>query len=224
MSAQLRVLLFVVLTLAAVFGQAEGRQRKGFVLGCGFGLGGTRVSHDGSLGELSIWKGAPAVDARIGYAPSNRTAIFFGFKSVLTYGSMIADKYEAYFDTMGEKNFRAVLAIMGAPFALPFLWVPGSHSTLGLVGVDYYFQETTPSFYLEGTMGVGIVPDGFREAAVGGFGFSAGVGYEFTRGTSVRLDLMYASGSESTTSDYWYRVKEKASAFSLLGTVNWRLF
>ena len=109
---------------------------------------------------------------------------------------------------------------MGAPFVLPILWLSGSHSTFGFIGYTHYFEEAAPSYFVEGTLGVGIVPDEFRQETFGGVGLSLAGGYEFKSHLSLRLDILYGHGEESASDSFYYAYKEKSSAISLMLTLN----
>ena len=78
---------------------------------------------------------------------NNRTIIFLGTKAVLTYMDLIADKYDDYFDKMEEDNLGGIFACVASPFALPLLWMGGSHTTIGLFGMGYYFKDLAPYFF-----------------------------------------------------------------------------
>lgn len=213
MSYRLLVLVIVILLLVTASSQAFDGQRKGFVMGSGLGFGITRISSE-TLGlSQSTSRVAPGFGGHIGYAPDNRTVILIlPPRSVLTYMDLIADKYDSYFEAMDEGGLKGVAAVIVAPVVLPFLWLGGAHTTLGMIGVRYYFKDQAPSYFVEGVVGPAIIPNEFQEETDGGFGFSLSGGYEFKPHYSVRCDLMIGVSEEEFF--------EKSSAYSILITIN----
>lgn len=219
MSLRLRLLIIGILFLTAGSGQAFDGQRKGLVFGGGIGFGTTRIGSDSYLGENSTWRAAPAFDWQLGYCPDNRMVIFIGTKSVLTYLDLIADQYQDYFDAMQEDNLKGVAACIGAPIVLPLLWMGGAHTTFGLLGVSYYFEDQAPSYFVEATIGAGIIPDEFRSETFGGLGFTLAGGWEFSTHYSLRCDLMFGFSTEGNGSDF-LSYGGSSSAFSIMLTFN----
>jgi hypothetical protein len=197
-------------------------QRKGFIIGTGLGFGLSHVSSSGYETDVSEWRVAPGASARIGFAPDNRTAIFFGMKTSFTYMDMIADKYESYSDKMHHDGIQGVFATMMAPLVLPVLWVAGTHSTVGLLGVTRYFKDAAPSFFLEGTLGLATVPNRPVNDVFGGFGLTMAGGYEISPHVNIRADLMFGFGNsqwrrDAGTHDYF---TADSDATTILVTIN----
>lgn len=218
-----RICTILVLLVVATSALAFDGQRKGFIFGLDFGMGATYIKSKSELGDQSVWKGAPAVGFKIGLATNNRTVIFMGTKSSLAYMDRIANAYDTYTDAMGDGGLKGVFATIASPIVLPILWMGGAHSTFGLIGLAYYFQDQAPSFFVEGTLGAGIIPDEFREDTVGGFGMSVAAGYEFSPHYSIRCDLLYGTEERNQDEDrYPYTINPEphSSAFSVLLTVN----
>ena len=59
--------------------------------------------------------------------------------------------------------------------------------------IDQFFRESSPSFFLSGSVGGGLVYNKYTEQPEGGFGVSAGAGYEFARKIAVSFDVLYNS-------------------------------
>lgn len=212
--------LCVALLMLTVSSEAFDGQRKGFVLGVGAGLAASYISSENSLEERSIWRAGPGASSFIGYAPDNTTVVFFGGKAAWSYLERISNKYESYFDTMEEDSFKGLMATFGSPIILPFLWIVGTHATFGFVGVTHYLNENAPSFFVEGTIGLGIVPDELSERVCGGFGISAAGGYEFSPHYSIRCDLLYGSASGSYSNSGVFGYKDKTQALSVMLSVS----
>jgi hypothetical protein len=219
-----RLLPILLVFIVALPAHAFDAERKGFIFGGGAGLGMTHIMSDTELGKRTTWKGAPALSFRIGFGTNNRTLIFLGAKSSLAYMDEIADAYDSYTDAMGEDNLKGLFAKMGAPVVLPILWMGGAHSTFGLVGVTYYFEDEAPCWFVEGTLGVGILPDEFRNETLDGFGLSLAGGYEFSPHYSLRLDFLYGTEEKSQDQGVGYLpdslFDEHSSAISFLITIN----
>jgi hypothetical protein len=218
--------ILLLLSLATVTRAFDG-ERKGLIFGGGIGFG---MSYFNSKVDIypaggssnSVGKFGPAVDVRVGYAWSNREMIFMGGKMSMAYFDEIVEAYEDYFDAIEDGGIKGTLAIMVLPWAITMIPMAGSHSILGIVGYSYYFNDTAPSYFLEGTLGPGIIPDEFTDKTEAGVGVSLAGGYEFQKHWNVRADILIAVRQYEAEYNYpGSPSEERNTAFTLMFTVNW---
>lgn len=169
--------------------------RKGFFAGAGFGLGHTNFLSTNPLYPDYSTPGL-AVNAGLGYAPTNRSALLFGFKSNV-FVDEVADVYQDWRDKMSGDNFGATMAKIISPFVYSFAPLLRSHSIFGIVEYTHFLNETSPSFLFSGTIGGGFLYNKYNKQPVGGLGLSLGAGYEFSRKVAISCDLMYNSSEEN---------------------------
>ena len=177
MKARTLALVLVLVLLMAISTWAFDGQRKGFILGGGLGLGMTSYTQTIGVGALSITsdretKGAFMTDFRIGYAPSQKVAIYYTNKV-------------SWFSFTNAYDDEVIIA-SGASGA----------------GCTYSLNSTSPSWFLSGGIAISTWALPFEDNAPdqwAGFGLFGGVGYEFARHVSAELDLVY--GKPDTEED-----------------------
>jgi len=131
--------------------------RKGFILG--FSVGGGYQTY-----TVDIESHADSTDRQ------NHAAFATDFR----IGGGITEQFTLYYvnrlawfgvsDEVWIKNFTAAFGV-------------------GLLGASYYFKTAAPSWYVLGSIGTSswLFPFEGDTGSAGGFGLSAGVGYEFTK-------------------------------------------
>jgi hypothetical protein len=208
-------------------------KRKGLVIETGFGLGGSYFYSNAGDGSNTAFRVGPAYSNKVGYAWNDREMVFIGWKMSMAYFDRIVDSYDSYFDAMGDGGIKGTLAIIAAPFALVMIPMGGSHSVAGVFGLTYYFNDSAPSYFIEGSLGAGIIPDEFQDETVGGFGLSLSGGYEFTQHWNFRGDLLIGIRKEEASESYPYDYPESLEssdspesnvALSLACTINWMIY
>ncbi len=161
-------------------------ERGGFVLGFGAGVGLTSFTQ--------------TIDDFDGAATSDRQNEF-SLGSDFKIGGGIGDRFLLYYVNriawlnVDNDLYRNEMIVNG----------------VGLLGASYYFQETAPSWYVLGLLGIstwGSLDEGDSEA---GFGVGAGAGWEFTRHWSVEATINWGKPSED-----WV----ETNAVSFLVTIN----
>ena len=159
--------VFLTTTLFAWDGQ-----RQGFILGGGFGGSVTSFTQDVDYSGTSETsdrenKVGVATDFRIGYAFTNQFLLYYMSKG-------------AWFSAENSQGDEVT-----------FL------STLGPIGISYYFTEESPSLYV--TLGAGFTswyaPFEDEQDIQGGAGFFIGLGYEFIEHVSIEVDIMVSNTS-----------------------------
>lgn len=169
--------------------------RKGPTIEGSFGGGLTTVYSDYYVKE-EVTHGAFNVELKIGMGGSNRYQLYLINKiAVIDFSNMI-DDYDNYFDKMSGEGLGSVFYIMVSPIVLPFIPYASSHSLLGF-GIDYYFNDTAPSYFIGGGFGGSFMFNPFRDKTDGGAGFFLSGGYEFQKHVLVKLDIMYGFTSEN---------------------------
>jgi hypothetical protein len=219
-------LILLLLSLVTVTRAFDG-ERKGLIFGGGVGFGLTyfhsKIDSLPAVGlSNSVVKFGPAVDVRAGYAWSNREMIFMGAKMSMAYFDEITDSYDSYFGTIEDGGILGTLAILALPWAMVLIPMSGSHSIMGIVGGTYYFSDSAPCYFVEGTIGPGIIPDEFTGKTEAGVGLSLAGGYEFQKHWNVRSDILiavrkYSPSGTYSVSDY----SERNIALTIMFTVNW---
>ena len=157
------VVVAMMLSLSNV-AQAWDGERKGFVLGIGVGGGYSNFGLEDNYGVLTNFK--------IGYAPSNRTLVYFQATNVF----FEATSYGWYY----EDDFYS--------------------DALGSLTVQYHFDDKpSGSFYGLGGIGYHNLMNWDESDNQIGFGARIGVGYEFARHFSV--EAMVAQSFDSAPYD-----------------------
>ncbi len=165
--------------------------RKGVFASFGLGLGYTNITcSDPSFTAYSV-TGLAGTGA-VGFAPTNKTNILFGFKSNF-FVDEVAAIWKDWADKMSGDNLGAVGAILISPIVFSLSPLIRSHSIFGLVEINQFFSESSPSFFLSGSLGGGLVYNKYSGQPEGGFGISAGAGYEFARKIAISCDVLYNS-------------------------------
>ena len=84
--------------------------------------------------------------------------------------------------------------------------------------MSYYFQTTSPSFYINGGVGLSVWTAPFETGVEAwyGFGFMGGLGYEFARHWSIECGIMWGNPSYSE-SGYNFQTNALAITLSIIG-------
>jgi hypothetical protein len=193
MRLRVAVLAFVLVMVTVSAAAAFNGQRKGFILGGGFGFGSTSYTQTLKMNGESMTsdrenKGAFNSDFRIGYAPSDQLAIYYGSK-VAWFGFT-----NAYDDDVTVSSGVSSLSF------------------------SYYLNTTAPSAYFNGGIGLSSWALPFEDDAPdpwNGFGLLGGVGYEFSRHLSAEFNLVYGNPGTNESG-----LKIHADVISVMVTIN----
>jgi len=197
MTAMVIVFVAIALLFPSV-SQAFDGQRKGFILGGGVGVGGTKFKQESNV--LGPYGGSTIAESDW----ENKTAFVTNFK----IGYAFDERWQLYWSQRGSwfemRNvYSSDVTIMNG---------------VGGAGVTYYFRPTSPSWFLNGTLGISTwaLPFESNSDTWVGFGIAFGGGYEFSRFWSV--DLTLSSGEP--TYDYGvFELKTKANSINI--TINY---
>ena len=164
-----------VLLIGAQAANAFDGNRKGFMFG--FGVGPSVTSFTQTVTGTTMFDGTSDRENKFGLGTSFRI------------GGGLSDQFMLYY----ANN----LACFGIENVL------GDNVTIangvGLVGVSYYFEPTTPSMYLLGVIGVSTWDAIFEEdsnASVG-FGIGGGLGWEFSPHWSLEALVEWGNPEDS---------------------------
>ncbi len=169
-------------------------KRKGVIAEVGLGPGYTDVSFPGSPYNSFNTYGLGAT-AGVGFAPTNRSSIIFGFRS-----NIFVDEVASVYQDWNEKMKGDGAAALGAKFLCPFVYTLAplfrSHSIFGLVEYTQFMNDTSPSLFITGNLGGGFVYNKVNGQNYAGLGLSVGTGYEFAGKVAVNCDFIYNSSEE----------------------------
>jgi len=161
----------IVLSTATGVAAWDGK-RKGFILGGGIGPGMTSFTQKVEYGAAS--KTSPLENK-------------FGLQTDFKIGGAPTDLIQIYYTN--KVSWFGIENIYGNDVIIA--------SGLSAVGVSYYSQPESPSSFFSGGLGFSswAVPEEEANTWIG-FGFYAGVGYEFARYWNVEFDLVWGNPSE----------------------------
>jgi hypothetical protein len=144
----------IMVLVSAVSAARADNTRKGFIFG--LGLGGGYQTYDAEITGMDTERSdkfALASDLRIGGGLNDQLILYYGNRM-------------SWFDFDG-------------------LWADEEYAAFGVngLGVSYFFKPQAPSLYLVGSVGIAywMWPGNISDWEGDGFGFSAGIGYEFKR-------------------------------------------
>jgi opacity protein-like surface antigen len=184
--------LLAGLMTVSTAGHAFDGQRKGFILGFGAGPSMTSftqtISYDGdSYTSDRENKIGAATDFKIGAGLNEQFLIYYVNR--MTWFSL--------------DNIIGESVIIG--------------NSVGLLGVSYYLQETSPSPYILGLVGMSTWDAPFESDSDAwiGFGIGAGFGYEFSPHWSFEGTINYGNPGKEEGG-----LEVSSSAFSICATIN----
>jgi len=163
--------------------------RKGFIMEIGLGFGNTNTRSNDPFYEKYSASGL-AAGMRLGYAPTNRSAIMFGYQGNI-FLDEVGTVWKNWYEKMQGDDLVAVGAILLSPFVFGFSPIVRSHLLFGSLDYTHFLKETSPSLLFSGAFGMGLLYDKFYGQVKGGYGISAGTGYELGRKLVVGVDLLY---------------------------------
>lgn len=155
----------LIMILSSTFAIAQEPNRKGFIIG--FAAGG----------------GYQAYEAEVtGGAEKDRSHLF-AFATNFRIGTGINEQLMIYYDTRTSW------------FGISEEWTDESTAGIGVMGLgfSYFLEPRSPSVYLLGSIGISyMLWLGRLDEWVGdGFGFSAGVGYEFRQHWAIEGTVLW---------------------------------
>jgi opacity protein-like surface antigen len=177
--------------------------RHGFIIGVGVGPGYTSVSQtlDFGLTEASddIGKFAINTDFKIGFAINQQMLIYWNAK-VAWFQSKV---YSYYYDWNSGDIFED-------SEDETFI------SSIGGVGMSYYFRPSLPSPYVTATIGYASFGAAFNDDydAEMGFGMAAGAGFEFAPHWTAEAVVCYGHSSDEPLSTNATSIKALISVLS----------
>lgn len=182
----------VLVVVVATSVQAFDGKRKGFILGGGAGLGVT--SFDQTLRVPGFQDATSDRESKLGLATEFKIGGGFNDQFLLYYVNRAA-----WFSI--ENIFSQDVTIA---------------NSVGLVGISYYFQPTSPSPYLVAVLGISSWDAPFEDTtAQVGVGLGAGLGYEFARHWSLEATINWGQPSDEDLG-----VEVETDALSVLLTIS----
>jgi hypothetical protein len=182
------LLVTAAVLLATATVQAFDRDRKGFIIGLGGGLGVTSFTQEANLNGHGVKSDREtdfslATDFRIGGGISNQFMLYY-------------ENRVAWFRMASRTGTDVTIA-----------------DGVGLVGASYYFQTRAPSAYILGSVGTSswMAPFESNSKAWTGLGLSGGFGYEFSPRISIEATI-----NRGTPSRDFGGLKLKTNAISAL--------
>ena len=100
-----------------------------------------------------------------------------GFGTDFKIGAGTSDKLMIYYTNR---------VVWYSPDGASSTWYNG----MSAVGVSYFLEPQSPSFFFSGALGIGVISNTFDSES--GFGFTLGAGYEFARNFIAEITYMYA--------------------------------
>lgn len=171
----------------------DGR-RRGIMFEIAAGVGQTGfISGDADYVDYSRY--GLGVNTGFGWAPTNHSLFMFAINSNVFPGA-VSDVWEDWKVKMSGDGFGALGAKIAAPFVFAFAPVFRSHSLYGSLEYTHFFREEAPSLLVDGSAGFGLLYDRTNNYVHGGFGMSAGIGYEFIPRLAANFDIMYSATQE----------------------------
>lgn len=190
------VVLLVAATMlvAASAAHAFNGKRRGFILG--FGVGGGLTSFTQTLT-------VPAY----GYDETSGRENEFSIATDFKIGGGFNEQFLLYY--VNRVSWFSIENVFEEDVTIA--------NSVGLVGVSYYFQQTAPSPYLLGLVGVSMWDAPFESGASSqtGFGIGGGVGWEFSRHWSLEATINWGLPRDKESG-----IEVKTNAFSVLVTIN----
>jgi hypothetical protein len=182
----LSILVFLFLTNL----YAERGERRGAMFTFGLGAGHTTISS--GINEFSTYSQfGLGVNMGAGWAPTNKSAFLLGINSNVFPGE-VQTVWENWREKMQGDTFGALGAKIVSPFVFTFSPIFRSHSIYGSLEYTHFLQDEAPSFLIDGSAGFGLIYERNHEMVYGGFGLSAGAGYEFVNRVAVNFDIVYS--------------------------------
>ena len=185
--------------VAAGTARAFDGKRSGFILGFGLGGGYSHVtqtlSSTGTGEKLST------------------TADKYGVASEFKIGAGIGERFQLYY--ANRMNWFSAENALKETVTFT--------SGVGLVGVSYYLEDETPSFYVLGLVGISTWDTPLEEYSDPsyGFGIGAGAGWEFTRHFSLEATVNWGNPQDDSPTDDWTHDLQLDTDFvSVLLTIN----
>jgi hypothetical protein len=173
-------LLAVPLLSMALPASAFDGARSGFVLGLGGGIGKAEQSVDveggGVSGSVSVDNTGFATEFKLGGGVSEQVLVYYHARSVIyTYDLdlTVTDPFTGMTLASDEISITAFQGISG-------------------VGVSYFLMPEAPSAYANVTLGLGSLFETYEGDSNSefGFGWEAGIGFEFVKGFSAEVAYM----------------------------------
>ena len=87
---------------------------------------------------------------------------------------------------------------------------------MSAAGITFFLEPQAPSFFFSGALGIGVIIDSDADENMSGFGFTAGVGYEFAKNFAAELTYMGAGVSGDNDID-----GVDTSISNLMLTISW---
>ena len=184
--------LFAGIVAVSVPAHAFDGKRTGFILGFGAGPSVTSFTQTLSYGSDSYTsdrenKLSLATDFKIGAGVNERLLIYY----------------------INRTNWFSIENIIGDSVIIA--------NSAGLLGMSYYFNETSPSPYIHGLVGISTWDAPFEDDSDAwiGFGIGAGFGYAFTQHLSFEASINYGNPGDSEGG-----LEVKSNALSFCATIN----
>jgi len=165
-------------------------ERRGAVMTFGLGAGNSTLTS--GINEFSAYSQfGLGVNMGVGWAPTDKSLFMIAVNSNVFPGE-VQSVWQEWREKMQGDGFRALGAKVVSPFVFAFSPIFRSHSIYGSLEYTYFLQDQAPSFLIDGSAGLGLIYERNYEMVYGGFGLSAGAGYEFVNRVAVNFDIIYS--------------------------------
>ncbi len=175
-----------VMLIAAGTARAFDEQRSGFILGFGIGPSVTSFTQE----TINFGFFTPTTTQN---TPRESE---FGLGTSFKIGAGIGEQIMIYY--VNNVSWFSVVDSVRTPSNTLLTNDVIIANSVGLVGISYYFEETSPSPYVMGLIGVSVWDAPFEEgaSALVGFGLGAGVGWEFKPHWSLEATVNWGKPSD----------------------------
>lgn len=184
--------LFAGIVAVSVPAHAFDGKRQGFILGFGAGPSVTSFTKTSSYGSASS-----TIDRK------NKLSLATDFK----IGAGVNEQLLIYY--INRVNWFSMENLLGDSVVIA--------NSCGLLGLSYYINETWPSPYFHGLLGISSWTEPLERDsdALIGFGVGAGFGYAFTQHVSFEASINYGNPGDSGSYP-----EVKYNALSFCATIN----
>ncbi|MEE9270542.1 MAG: hypothetical protein V3V49_09815 [Candidatus Krumholzibacteria bacterium] len=189
-----------VMLITAGTARAFDERRSGFILGFGIGPSVTSFTQETRFSFFTTTIEKIPRESEFGLATSFKIGAGIGEQVMIYYVNNVSWFSVVDSTVRTTSNVAVINDVIIA-------------NSVGLVGISYYFEETVPSPYVMGVLGVSVWDAPFEDgsSALVGFGLGAGVGWEFKPHWS--LEAMVNWGKPSDTLPFLGETEINAVSF-----------
>ncbi len=170
------LLILIAIAVMTTSAEAFNGERKGFLLGFGVGPGWSSFQGDVEGYETGDRESKFAIgtDFKIGAGINDQLLIYYVNRVAWFKSSSVTS------DSLLQEDVTIA-------------------SSVGLVGISYYFKTEAPAWYVVGAIGVSTwsAPLESDSETFTGFGVTGGIGYEFTKHWSLEATVNWGKPSKT---------------------------